>query len=140
MLILLLGLLKTQAIKLFQPAGCWLTVPASKSSLKKLPLVVEELELLDELVELVEPDVELDELELLEDELLLDMVPEDEELELLLEEELVEPVVELELELEELLEVPSPVQAGAIKVPSCVPWKPKTLLAVCPGAGSCQLC
>jgi hypothetical protein len=80
------------------------------------------LELEEELLEeLVEPVVELDEL--------------------LLEEELVEPVVELE-ELDELLlEVPpSPVQVGAIKLPSCVPWKPKTLVAVWPGAGNCQLC
>jgi hypothetical protein len=100
-----------------------------------------ELELDDELLE-------LDELLLEELELLLEVVPEDDELELLLE-ELVEPVVEeLELELDELLlddelllpVPPSPVQVGAVKLPSCVPWKPKTLLAVWPGAGNCQLC
>ena len=87
--------------------------------------------LLDELLE-----------ELLEDELLLDVVPLlelDEELELLLEEELVEDDELLEDELVVELEVPSPVQVGAIKLPSCVPWKPKTLDAVAPGAGNCQL-
>jgi hypothetical protein len=76
-------------------------------------------ELLDEDEELLELEEELEELE----ELLLD-----EELELLLDEELLELVVEL----------PLPVQVGAIKLPSCVPWKPNTLLAVAPGAGSCQ--
>jgi hypothetical protein len=82
-------------------------------------------------------DEELELLELEEDELLEDELLElDEELEeLLLEEELLE-----ELLLEELLLVvfPLPAQVGAIKLPSCVPWKPNTLLAVAPGAGSCQ--
>ena len=71
-----------------------------------------------------------------------------EELELL--DELVEPVVELEEELLELLDeeldelldeelLPlEPAQLGAIKLPSWLPWMPKTLLAVAPGAGSCQ--
>jgi hypothetical protein len=91
-----------------------------------------------------------DELELLEDELLEELeeleellLDEDDELELLLE--LEELLLDEELELlldEELLEVvvelPLPVQVGAIKLPSCVPWKPNTLLAVAPGAGSCQ--
>jgi hypothetical protein len=77
---------------------------------------LDELLLEEELEELVEPVVEPDELLLDEDEL---------------------------LELEELLldeGPPSPVQAGAAKVPSWVPWKPKALLTVWPGAGNCQLC
>jgi hypothetical protein len=65
------------------------------------------------------------------EELLLD------ELEELLLDEEEELVVVLELD-ELLLEVPSPTQAGAMKLPSCVPWKPNTLLAVWPGAGICQ--
>jgi hypothetical protein len=71
-------------------------------------------------------------LELLEDELdeLLEL---DELEELLLDEEL------LEDELLEVVEVELPVQVGAIKLPSCVPWKPNTLFAVAPGAGNCQL-
>jgi hypothetical protein len=89
------------------------------------PVLDEELELLLELLE--EVDEELEELE----ELLLEV---DDELELLVLEELL-----LDEELEVLLEVlPLPVQVGAIKLPSCVPWKPNTLLAVAPGAGSCQ--
>jgi hypothetical protein len=98
--------------------------------------------LLDELleVELLLED-ELEEDELLEEELLeLDEELDEELEELLLEED------ELELEellLDELLEVvvelPLPVQVGAIKLPSCVPWKPNTPLAVAPGAGNCQL-
>ena len=92
-------------MKLSQPAGCWLTVPDSKSSVKKLPPVPELL-----LEELDEEELELllEELDEEELELLLVVLPEEEELELL----------ELE-ELEELLEVgSSPTQAGAIKVPS----------------------
>jgi hypothetical protein len=80
-------------------------------------LLEEELELLDELEELVEPVVEL--------ELLLDEELELEELE--------------ELLLDEELEPPSPVQLGAMKLPSWLPWTPKALEAVWPGAGSCQL-
>jgi hypothetical protein len=89
-------------------------------------------------VELLELDEdELEELEelLLEEEELLELEEEleelllDEELELLLDEELLEVVVEL----------PLPVQVGAIKLPSWVPWKPNTPLAVAPGAGNCQL-
>ena len=78
------------------------------------------------------PLEELDELELLDEE------------ELLLDEELDELLDELELllELEELLldeaAPPEPTQLGAIKLPSWFPWKPKTLLAVWPGAGNCQ--
>jgi hypothetical protein len=108
-------------------------------------LLEEELELelleLEELVELlldelVEPVVEL-ELEEELDEVLEELLLEVEPVELLELEEL----ELLELELEELLAVPPlPVQVGAVKLPSCVPWKPKTLLAVWPGAGSCQLC
>jgi hypothetical protein len=100
----------------------------------ELLLDEDELELEEELLELED---ELDEL-LLEDELELDEELEllvlDDELELLLEED------ELELEeLEELLlEVPSPTQAGGVKLPSWLPWKPNTLLAVAPGAGNCQ--
>jgi hypothetical protein len=76
--------------------------------------------LLDEEFELLEDELEeLEELLFEEDEL---------ELEELLDEELLE-VVEVEL----------PVQVGAIKLPSCVPWKPNTALAVAPGAGNCQL-
>jgi hypothetical protein len=88
---------------------------------------LDELEELDELVEVVELELELLELE--------EATPEDEL-------ELLELVLELDEELDELLleGPPSPVQAGATKLPSCVPWKPKTLLAVWPGAGSCQLC
>jgi hypothetical protein len=86
------------------------------------------------------PEVEL--LELVdEDELLLEeleelLLDEDDELELLLE--LDELLLDEEL-LEVVVELPLPVQVGAIKLPSCVPWKPNTLLAVAPGAGSCQL-
>ena len=61
----------------------------------------------------------LDELELLDEELLLD-----------------------ELELEELLEEVEPLeptQLGAIKLPSWLPWKPNTFVAVWPGGGNCQL-
>jgi hypothetical protein len=71
-----------------------------------------------------------------------------EELELLDEEELLlEDELELELELEELeleellldeAEPLEPTQPGAIKLPSWLPWKPNTLLAVAPGAGNCQ--
>jgi hypothetical protein len=72
------------------------------------------------------------------DEVLLELL---DELEVLLLDEDELELLELE-ELEELLEVvvelPLPVQVGAIKLPSCVPWKPNTLLAVAPGAGSCQ--
>jgi hypothetical protein len=114
-----------------------LTVPASKSSLKKLPPFDEELELLLEEL-LLEEELEL----LLDDELELE-VPEEEELELLLDEleELLAPLDEEELELEELLlEVPSsPVQVGNTKLPSCVPRKPKTVVKVWPGWGNCQL-
>src|SRR5690606_29822183 len=46
-----------------------------------------------------------------------------EELELLLDEEL-----ELEEELELLDDVPLPLQVGRLKLPSCVPWKPKVVL------------
>jgi hypothetical protein len=94
------------------------------------PLVLdEELELLDD--ELLE-ELELEELLLDELELLLELLEDElEELEeLLLDEELEE--------LEVVVELPLPVQVGAIKLPSCVPWKPNTLLAVAPGAGSCQ--
>jgi hypothetical protein len=77
------------------------------------PVELEALDALDELELLLE--LELDELE----ELLLE----------LLEEEL----------LDELLEVPpSPVQVGAIKLPSWLPCTPKALAIVWPGAGSCQ--
>jgi hypothetical protein len=89
-----------------------------------LPLPEEEL-LLDELEELELLLDELEELELLlDDEELLD-----DELELLLEVELLalellDELLEEELELE-LLEddepPPEPIQAGAIKLPSCVP-------------------
>jgi hypothetical protein len=114
-------------MKLSHPAGCWLTVPASKLSLKKLPPVVDEELLLDEL-ELLEDELELEleELdELLDEEELEELLPDDE---LLDEEE------ELELELEELdellLELPLPTQAGAIKLPSWLPCTPKALAAV----------
>jgi hypothetical protein len=76
---------------------------------------------------------------LLEEELLLEEVvpPPEDELDELEEELLLEDEDELEL----LLELPpSPAQLGIIKLPSWVPWKPKTLLAVWPGAGNCQLC
>jgi hypothetical protein len=81
-----------------------------------------------------------------EEELLLD----EEELELLLDEDELEPPLELEEldellledelldELEELVDVLEPTQLGAIKLPSWLPWMPNTLLAVAPGAGSCQ--
>jgi hypothetical protein len=111
-----------------------LTVPESKLSLKKLPPVVDEELLLDEL-ELLEDELELEleELdELLDEEELEELLPDDE---LLDEEE--------ELELEELdellLELPLPTQAGAIKLPSWLPCTPKALAAVWPGAGNCQL-
>jgi len=123
-------------MKLSHPAGCWLTVPASKSSLKKLPPVVD-VELLLEELELLEDELELEELEELLDEEELVVLPLDEEL---LDEEL---LLEDELELEELdellLEEPLPTQAGAIKLPSWLPCTPKALAAVWPGAGNCQL-
>jgi hypothetical protein len=73
-------------------------------------------------------DEELDEV-LLVDELELD----DEELEELLDElELLlddEELDELDDELLlELLDVPSPAQVGAAKLPSWLPWKPKPVL------------
>ena len=71
-------------------------------------------------------DEELDEL-LLEELLVLEVL--DEELELLLEDEL--------LELDELLGPPGPEQDGPLKLPSCVPWKPKPVLP--PGPRACQL-
>jgi len=79
-----------------------------------------------------------DELELLEDE---ELLLEDEELEELLLEDELELLEDEELELleDEELELPEPVQVGPVKLPSCVPWKPNTLEAVAPGAGSCQL-
>jgi hypothetical protein len=88
-----------------------------------------------EVLELDEDELLLDELEeLLLDELLLEddeLAPEellDEELELLLE------------ELEELLELGvSPVQVGATKLPSWLPWTPKAPLTVPPGGGNCQV-
>jgi hypothetical protein len=61
------------------------------------------------------PLEELDELELLDDE------------ELLLEDELDELLDELE---ELLVVVELPTQLGGIKLPSWLPWKPNTLLAV----------
>jgi hypothetical protein len=76
-----------------------------------------------------------------EEELLLVLV---DELELLLDEVLEELLLdevleELELD-EELLPVPpGPVHEGPVKLPSCVPWKPKAAAAVWPGAGTCQL-
>jgi hypothetical protein len=75
-------------------------------------------------------------------ELLLEELLELEELEELLLEEL-EELLELE-ELEELLleelEVGvSPVQVGAIKLPSWLPWTPKAPLTVPPGGGNCQV-
>jgi hypothetical protein len=94
------------------------------------PLVLLEDELLEELEELL-LDEELLELEELLDEDELDELLELDE-ELLLDDE-------LELDDEELEVVPEPVQVGPVKLPSCVPWKPKTLEAVAPGAGSCQL-
>jgi hypothetical protein len=88
------------------------------------------------LVLLLDEEDELEDEELLldEDELLVEVEP-------VLEDELDE-LLEDELELEEelLLEVPPlPVQVGAAKLPSWLPWKPKTLVAVWPGAGNCQL-
>jgi hypothetical protein len=86
-------------------------------------------------------DEELELLELLEDEL-EELLLEDDELEL---EELLEDELELlldeldELLLEELDVPPLPVQVGVTKLPSCVPRKPKTFVAVWPGAGNCQL-
>jgi hypothetical protein len=97
--------------------------------LPELLLEEEELELL-ELDELL-----LEDDELLEDELLEEL--EDDELELLLDED--ELLEEELLEDEELEVLPEPVQVGPVKLPSCVPWKPNTLEAVAPGAGSCQL-
>ncbi len=115
---------------------------------------LELLELLDELDELdelldEEPEPLLDELLelelLLDDELdeeleLLDELEEllDVELELLLLEDKPE-LLELDVLEELLLEVPPlPAQVGATKLPSWLPWKPKTLVAVWPGAGNCQ--
>jgi hypothetical protein len=75
----------------------------------------------------------------LEEELLLELLL-DEELELLVELELLlddEELDELDDELLlELLEVPSPAQVGAAKLPSWLPWKPKPVLW--PGASACQ--
>ena len=98
----------------------------------ELLLELEEDELLDEELELLEDE----ELELLLDE---ELLLEDELEELLLEDEELELLLELDDEL--LLEEvpPGPAQDGAMKLPSWLPWKPKTLVAVWPGAGSCQL-
>jgi hypothetical protein len=100
------------------------------------PPVVEELEELEELDEVDALELE----ELLDDEL-VELVLLDEELEELLELddeelELLEDEVLVDVELLELLEVPSPVQAGAAKLPSWLPWKPKPVLW--PGASACQ--
>jgi hypothetical protein len=91
---------------------------------------------------MVIPPVELEALEALE---VLELLDEEELLELdelLLDEEL-ELLDELlfEDELDELelpLGAPSPMHAGAIKLPSWLPCTPTTLLAVAPGAGNCQ--
>jgi len=87
---------------------------------------------------LLPPLLDEDELELLldDEELELDVVV------VLLLEELDELLLDelVDDEEEELLEVPPlPTQAGAIKLPSWLPCTPNTLLAVWPGAGSCQL-
>jgi hypothetical protein len=107
--------------------------------------------------EVLLPEEELELLEL--EELLLDeeleVTPEEEELEeLLLDEEAAPELDELllellleelldeedELELEELLSGSlTTVQVGIAKLPSWVPWKPKMLVEVLPGAGFCQL-
>ena len=118
----------------------------SEALLPELLLEEELLELLDEELELEELeelllDDELEELLELEEELLLDEEL-DEELELLLDEDelelLDEELDEDELELlDELLEVSEPVQVGPVKLPSCVPWKPKPVLW--PGFKACQL-
>lgn len=95
----------------------------------------EELELLLELLddaELEDEELLLEDDELLEDELELLLEEELEDEELLLEEELLDELEELELELP-----PDPVQAGATKLPSCVPVNPKPVLW--PGCRACQL-
>ena len=76
------------------------------------------------------PEVLLEELED-ELELLLEL---DEELEL----EELDELDELD-EDELLLEPPSPMQDGAMKLPSWLPCTPNTFAAVWPGAGNCQL-
>jgi hypothetical protein len=101
-------------------------------------LLLEVLEELEEFEELVLEELLVEVVELLLEDVLLDVL----ELPPLLEDELLLEEEEL-LEEELLLELPPlllPTHAGATKLPSCVPWKPKTLLAVWPGAGSCQLC
>jgi hypothetical protein len=85
------------------------------------------------------PLVLLDELELLLEEELDEEELLDEELEELLLDDALELLELAELDEDELLEVASPVQLGAIKLPSWLPWIPKALTAVWPGAGSCQL-
>ena len=98
----------------------WPLVPRARTTIVLLPLLdEEELELLLEVEEVLDDELELE----LDVEVLLD-----DELEL----------EEVLLEVELLLEVPLPTQDGAMKLPSWLPWKPKTLLAVAPGAGSCQ--
>jgi hypothetical protein len=86
-----------------------------------VPLLEEE-ELLDD--ELLDEELELEELLLDEDEL-------DDELEELLDDEL------LELLDDELEPPPEPVQVGRMKLPSCVPCRPK--LVLWPGLRACQL-
>jgi hypothetical protein len=101
-------------------------------------LLLEVLEELEEFEELVLEELLVEVVELLLEDVLLDVL----ELPPLLEDELLLEEEEL-LEEELLLELPPlllPTHAGATKLPSCVPWKPKTLLAVWPGAGNCQLC
>jgi hypothetical protein len=71
-----------------------------------------------------QPPEELEELEPPDEE--------DEELEELLLDELLDEDEELELP-------PLPTQAGAIKLPSWLPCTPNAFVAVCPGAGNCQL-
>jgi hypothetical protein len=114
---MVLLLLATQPIKLFQPDGCVFTAPLSKVSEKITPAPAEALELLTE-TELLERDEETELLKLLERDEETELLERDEETELLErdeETELLERDVEAELEV--VLQ-PVPVTAGTSAAPA----------------------
>ena len=102
---MVLLLLATQPIKLFQPDGCVFTAPLSKVSEKITPAPAEALELLTE-TELLERD---EETELLERDEETELLERDEETELLER--------DVEAELEVVLQ-PVPVTAGTSAAPA----------------------
>ena len=105
---MVLLLLATQPIKLFQPDGCVFTAPLSKVSEKITPAPAEALELLTE-TELLERDEETKLLKLLERDEETELLERDEETELLER--------DVEAELEVVLQ-PVPVTAGTSAAPA----------------------